>query len=263
MSEPIVITPERIVTEEGRFGIRSSRVNTSSSDVTAFLNALASRGFGPNQATQPGGMPAMTSAGSDMSAFLGTLASQAYLSSQGMQQGGTPFLTSAPSFPTALMPQPVTFPGWPAPVTSAPAVLPDSVTSRPISGVPYSDLITAAAQRYGVDPALVAGVIQVESGFDPSVVSHVGAKGLMQLMDETAQILGVTDSFDPAQNIDGGVRFLRDMLDRFDGDVSLALAAYNAGPYAVEEYGGIPPYEETQAYVPRVIEYYQQFAGMA
>ncbi len=194
-----------------------------------------------------------------MSAFLSTLASQGYLPNQATQPGGLEFFTT-PAFPTALMPQTVMPSDFPAGI--APVTFPVSSSPHPIaSDVPYSDLITAAAQRYGVDPALVAGVIQVESGFDPSVVSHAGAKGLMQLMDETADILGVTNSFDPAQNIDGGVRFLRDMLDRFDGDVSLALAAYNAGPYAVEEYGGIPPYDETQAYVPRVLEYYQQFAG--
>ena len=118
--------------------------------------------------------------------------------------------------------------------------------------------IMEAVDRFDVDPALVYAVISQESGGDPNVVSSKGAKGLMQLMDETAGELGVGDSFDPAENIVGGTRYLRQLLDRF-GDVRLALAAYNAGPGAVERYGGIPPYEETRHYVERVLAYYRRY----
>src|SRR5258708_36931390 len=117
--------------------------------------------------------------------------------------------------------------------------------------VPVQDMITAAAQKYGVRPALLAAVVKQESNFDPNAKSGVGAKGLTQLMDATARGLGVTDAFDPAQSLDGGARFLGGLLKQFKGNESLALAAYNAGPGAVQKYGGIPPYPETQPYVPK------------
>ena len=131
-----------------------------------------------------------------------------------------------------------------------------------VSQLPYGSLIVAAGQRYGIDPALIAAIIQAESGFNPHAVSPAGAKGLMQLMDATAAGLGVSDPFDPAQNVDGGARYLRDMLARFGGDLRLALAAYNAGPLAVEQAGGVPDYPETQAYVSKVLATYQALLGL-
>lgn len=115
-------------------------------------------------------------------------------------------------------------------------------------------LLAEASQQYSLEPALLAAVIEVESGFNPNAVSPAGAKGLMQLMDATARGLGVTDSYDPQQNILGGARFLRQLLDRYKGDIRLALAAYNAGSGTVERYGGIPPYPETQRFVSKVLE---------
>ena len=120
---------------------------------------------------------------------------------------------------------------------------------------PYDGLVTAAAQRYGIDPTLLHGLIQQESGFDPSATSGAGAVGLCQLMPSTAASLGVTDPTDPAQSIDAGARYLKQQLDAFGGDPSLALAAYNAGPGAVQRSGGVPPYRETQDYVQKVLGY--------
>jgi soluble lytic murein transglycosylase-like protein len=118
----------------------------------------------------------------------------------------------------------------------------------------FADLIQEASAKYGVDADLISAVIQTESNFDSDAVSPAGAQGLMQLMPATARSLGVSDSLDPEQNVDGGVRLLRQLLDQYDGNTSLALAAYNAGPGAVAQYGGIPPYQETQTYVQRVLQ---------
>jgi hypothetical protein len=116
----------------------------------------------------------------------------------------------------------------------------------------FAHVIRAAAERHSVDVRLVEAIVQAESAGNPSAVSPKGARGLMQLMPERAAELGVRDSFDPAQNVDGGVRHMRDLLQRFGGDVTLALAAYNAGEGAVRAYGGVPPYAETREYVRRV-----------
>src|SRR5207247_5350223 len=117
----------------------------------------------------------------------------------------------------------------------------------------YGSEIKDAAERYGVPERLVQAVIRVESAFNPKAVSVKGAQGLMQLMPETASMLGVRNSFDPKQNIDGGVRHLRGLIDRFGNDLPLALAAYNAGEQAVMNHRGIPPYPETRDYVTKVL----------
>lgn len=120
----------------------------------------------------------------------------------------------------------------------------------------YIDVIREAAGKYGVDPKLVSAVAEVESGFEQGAISATGAVGVMQLMPETAASLGV-NPYDATQNINGGARYLRQMLDTFDGDLRKAVAAYNAGPEAVKEYGGVPPYGETQRYVSSVLDLYQ------
>ncbi len=116
-----------------------------------------------------------------------------------------------------------------------------------------SDTIVKAALHHGLDPDLVGAIVEIESGGSANAISSTGARGLMQLMPETARELGIIDPFDPRANIWGGTRYLKMLLTRFDGDVILALAAYNAGPGRVERFGGVPPFRETRKYIRRVI----------
>jgi len=125
----------------------------------------------------------------------------------------------------------------------------------------FDRLIQLACVRYGVEFALVKAVIKAESAFDPLALSRAGARGLMQLMPETAAMHGVADIHSPRENIEGGVRHLRLLLERFEGDTALALAAYNAGAGAVDRYNGVPPYQETQEYVRRVLRYRESYRG--
>jgi soluble lytic murein transglycosylase-like protein len=119
-------------------------------------------------------------------------------------------------------------------------------------------LITNAATRHHIDPDFVTSVVKAESGFNPRAVSPKGARGLMQLMPQTASRLGVDNVLDPAANVEGGTKYLRQLLDQYDGDAVKALAAYNAGPQRVAQYGGVPPYPETRAYVARIVDDYNR-----
>ncbi|MSN25681.1 MAG: transglycosylase SLT domain-containing protein [Geobacter sp.] len=131
--------------------------------------------------------------------------------------------------------------------------------ARSANPAEYEHLIKNCADKYGVSPYLIKAVIHAESGYNPNAVSSKGASGLMQLMPATAKSLKVTDRFNPKDNVEGGVKYLRFLLDTFSGDVSLALAAYNAGLSNVAKYGGIPPYNETRTYVNRVLSYMQSY----
>ena len=168
---------------------------------------------------------------------------------------GVPPATSAPpGFAAALnaalsSTPPLTLPGAPLPTLVSGA----SSAQAPVPPAEIDALVQQNAATWQVDPALLKAVIANESGFNANATSKVGAQGLMQLMPETATSLGVRDAYDPAQNVAGGARYLRGLLDRFGGDQRLAVAAYNAGPGAVAKYGDVPPYAETQSYVTNVL----------
>lgn len=123
----------------------------------------------------------------------------------------------------------------------------------------FDGIIKDASQRYGVDFSLIKAIIRAESCFNPQAVSRKGARGLMQIMPENFRTLDIQDPFDPKQNIMGGARYFRTLLDRYQGKVALTLAAYNAGPTAVDRYRRIPPYVETQDYVEKVLRYYKHY----
>ena len=127
---------------------------------------------------------------------------------------------------------------------------------------PYEPLIERAALKYGIEPSMIKAIIKAESEFNPLAVSEKGAIGLMQLMPPTAEQLNVQNPNDPAQNISGGTRYFKKLLFRFNNDLTLALAAYNAGPAKVELFQGIPPYRETRTFVQRVLRYYKYFQSI-
>jgi soluble lytic murein transglycosylase-like protein len=135
--------------------------------------------------------------------------------------------------------------------------VPYSIASMPPADI--ETMIEETAARYAVEPALVHAVVRAESDFDRLAVSPAGARGLMQLMPSTASLVGVRDVFHPRENLDGGVYYLRTMMDRFAGNVQYALAAYNAGPGVVDAYGGVPPYPETLDYIQRVFRFRQEY----
>lgn len=138
------------------------------------------------------------------------------------------------------------------------AAVPKSCMPEAPLNVPYADLIRAAATKYDLDPQLVASVVKTESNFNPRAISVKNAQGLMQLMPQTSSELAVKHPFDPAENIDAGSRYLRQLLDQFSGNLTLALAAYNAGPTRVTQAGGVPAFRETQNYVTRVTKNLKQ-----
>jgi soluble lytic murein transglycosylase-like protein len=170
--------------------------------------------------------------------------------------------------------QPVDFATALQAATSADADSADSITADytptayaasavPAQASEYDSLIEQAAQRNGVEPALLQGLIQQESGFNASAQSSAGASGLTQLMPGTAASMGVLNTLDPAESIEGGARYLGQLMRQFGGNASDALAAYNAGPGAVEQYGGVPPYAETESYVSKVLGYAEGFRASA
>jgi soluble lytic murein transglycosylase len=123
----------------------------------------------------------------------------------------------------------------------------------------YEGIIKQATRRFEVDPSLIKAVIRAESDFDDRAISNKGAQGLMQLMPETADAMEVANPFNPEENIYGGTRYLSQLLERFKSDINLALAAYNAGPEAVEAHGGVPPFPETKSFVAKVLDYYKHY----
>jgi len=148
--------------------------------------------------------------------------------------------------------------GEPAPGIPTPSSVAVRTAPVPPPAESIKTLITSTALRFMVDPDFVASVVKAESGANPAAVSPKGARGLMQLMPQTAAKLGVTDAMDAAQNLEGGTRYLRQLLDQYNGNVAAALSAYNAGPGSVKRYGGVPPYAETRAYIARIITDYDR-----
>ena len=196
------------------------------------------------QAIAGTGMPPDVAAASERVRQLQTLIAQA-------SQASSPTFSSASALPATT---PGTAPGFAEALQTATAASAPSGSSGA-----YDSMIASAAARYGIDPAILHGLIQQESGFDPNATSSAGAMGLTQLMPGTASSLGVANPLDPSESIEGGARYLSQMLGDFSGNVNDALAAYNAGPGAVKQYGGVPPYPETQDYVTKVLGYAEAY----
>lgn len=169
---------------------------------------------------------------------------------------------------SANSPEAVSFQSIMSSMTSEQRFTPTSVNnSAPTASVhndpkEFDSIISEASQKYGVDEGLIRAVIRQESGFNPQATSCCGAQGMMQLMPETAAELGVKNAYDAKDNIMGGTKYLSRLLSQFDGNMTKAIAAYNAGPGAVQQHGGVPPYPETQNYVDKVLGYYQENKGI-
>ncbi len=168
--------------------------------------------------------------------------------------GGTGSYIDVPTADIEVFQKDLTLP-TPAQTTSAHAPVQPSLPAKPAD---LNEVVTSASANFHLDPDLVNSVIHSESGFNPHAVSRKGAQGLMQLMPGTAGKLGVNNAFDPKANVNGGSRYLRELLERYNFDLVKALAAYNAGPERVEQYKGVPPYHETQAYVARIVHEYNR-----
>ena len=148
-----------------------------------------------------------------------------------------------------------------APLETAPGTVVPRAVTRQLESRPFAELIETVALKHGIDPALVHAVVEAESNYRPSAQSHVGARGLMQVMPATGRDLGVKSAsllFDPHENLEAGVKYLKWLLERFNGNLTFAVAAYNAGPGAVARYRGVPPFRETQDYVKKVLANFQQ-----
>jgi hypothetical protein len=221
---------------------RVSEIRQRVASPWSFASVLSqvSQGAALDGVQAPTDTPAPTPAGNTLTSYL--FGQRVGASTAGGTSGGTYGAASGTSSATGR--------------TVAPAGWADAL---PATGRPYAGAIDAAATKAGVDPRLLAAITQAESGFNPNALSGAGAIGLTQLMPATAAGLGVNPT-DPAANLDGGARYIAGQLDTF-GRVDLAVAAYNAGPGAVRQAGGVPDYPETQAYVRRVLGYYQQLGG--
>jgi soluble lytic murein transglycosylase-like protein len=208
-----------------------------SGSTTSFAAALEAASTGPAGAGQAGGPPAAAPASTG----------NAYAGAAGPEGGpATAPASTGNAYAGAAGPE-----GGPATAATSTG---NTYTGTGVGGASaYDATISAVATRYGLDPAVLHGLIQQESGFNPSARSGAGALGLTQLMPSTAASLGVREPLDPTQSIEGGARYLSEQLQRFGGNIADALAAYNAGPGAVEQYGGVPPYAETQEYVAKVM----------
>lgn len=195
------------------------------------------------------------------SGALKSLAAQIYRSM--IRQEAAAFLSSpADASASNPLPMPLRESSSPLPIAAS-AIKADAVPVMRLNPAVLNQLAENAGRKHGLPASLIRSVIQTESAGDSTAVSSAGAKGLMQLMDGTAKDLGVRDSFDPEANVDGGARYLKQLLRRFDGDLTKTLAGYNAGPGAVEKHGGIPPYQETQNYVRTVLKRMGEYeAGM-